>query len=168
MDGIDDGVEVETTLTDPSNYDTDKDGLGDGEELDIYATDPLLKDTDNDGLRDGTEVVVGSNPHHPDTDGDGIIDGPDGLGDEDSDGIINVLDPTDDRNGVVTDPAPDKPLDQIQLTGGAPWATNCGASLSGAQPRLAPHLLCCILLGALITRRRERSHNRRVRSGRRR
>jgi hypothetical protein len=157
MDGLEDGVEVETTLTDPANYDTDKDGLGDGEELDIYATDPLLKDTDNDGLRDGTEIVVGSNPHHPDTDGDGIIDGPDGLGDEDSDGIINVLDPTDNRNGVATDQAPDKPLEQIQLTGGAPWATSCGASLSGAEPRLAPQLLWCLLLGGLIARRRVRT-----------
>ena len=44
-------------------------------------------------MDDGTEVGVGADPHDTDTDDDGILDGPDGLGDEDGDGIINVLDP---------------------------------------------------------------------------
>ena len=88
-DGLDDGEEVELG-TDPTDPDTDDDGLLDGDEVD---TDPLNPDTDGDGLADGVEVEAGSDPLDVDTDGDGIEDGPDGLGDEDDDGVINVLDP---------------------------------------------------------------------------
>jgi large repetitive protein len=92
-DGLIDGDEVDTYGTDPLVRDTDGDGLIDGDEVDTYGTDPLDKDTDDDLMEDGTEVEVTADPLDKDTDGDGIEDGPDGLGDEDDDGIINVLDP---------------------------------------------------------------------------
>lgn len=115
-DGLDDGEEVDTYHTDPTNPDTDYDGLSDGEEVTTTRTDPLDPDSDDDELEDGrevnetntdpnnpdtdgdemgdgVEVGVGADPNNPDTDGDGIIDGPDGLDDEDDDGVINVLDP---------------------------------------------------------------------------
>ncbi len=92
-DGLLDGTEVNDTGTNPTNPDTDSDGLTDGGEVNDIGTDPLNPDTDDDGMDDGTEVDVGADPFNPDTDGDLIEDGPDGLGDEDGDGIINVLDP---------------------------------------------------------------------------
>jgi hypothetical protein len=102
-DGLSDFEEYEELGTDPNDVDTDDDGLDDGDEID-ESTDPLRPDTDEDGLLDGEEIDVGSDPHDPDTDGDGIYDGPDGLGDEDDDGIPNVLDPTDDREVSEVDP----------------------------------------------------------------
>ncbi|MBW2256466.1 MAG: OmpA family protein [Deltaproteobacteria bacterium] len=116
-DGLTDGQEVLDDLpnnprtdagfgpTDPLDPDSDDDGLSDGVEVDdsladnpraeqgFEPTDPNDPDTDDDGMDDGTEVEVGADPHDKDTDGDTIEDGPDGLGDEDGDGIINVLDP---------------------------------------------------------------------------
>ncbi|MBU5673998.1 DUF3289 family protein [Paenibacillus brevis] len=44
------------------NPDTDGDGLMDGEEVNTYMTDPLKADTDGDGLSDGWEVKIGSDP----------------------------------------------------------------------------------------------------------
>jgi hypothetical protein len=90
-DGLDDGIEIEMG-TDPNASDTDRDGLSDGEEVDAYGTDPLMADTDRDGLPDGLEVDSGSDPNNVDTDGDGIEDGAEGTGDDDLDGIPNVLD----------------------------------------------------------------------------
>ncbi|MEE2828078.1 MAG: MopE-related protein [Myxococcota bacterium] len=159
-DGLEDGDEVELHGTDPANYDTDADGLGDGEELDLYGTDPLLKDTDNDGLRDGTEILVEADPHDTDTDNDGIIDGPDGLGDEDSDGLINVLDPIDDRMGAAAQPAPDGPDPVFVMTGGASWSSNCGSSVVGMPSR--PGLVGLLLLLCFLRRGR----GRRLRAGR--
>ncbi len=99
-DGLNDGDEARAEgpleglfRLDPTTPDTDGDTLTDGEELLTYETDPRNPDTDADGMDDGTEVGVTADPLNPDTDGDGIQDGPDGLGDEDGDGIINVLDP---------------------------------------------------------------------------
>lgn len=88
----------EDELLDCFDEDDDGDGLLDIDEEDL-GTDPLDADSDDDGMDDGTEVEVGADPLDVDTDGDGIEDGPDGLGDEDDDGIINVLDATDDRTG---------------------------------------------------------------------
>ncbi len=58
--------------TDPLNPDTDGDGLLDGEEVLTYLTNPLLADTDGDSLGlgdpfglffgDGVEVFTGTNP----------------------------------------------------------------------------------------------------------
>jgi large repetitive protein len=127
QDGLGDGEEVQETDTDPLDEDTDGDGLTDGEELLEYGTDPLDEDTDGDGLTDGVEVHEqgtdpldpdsdddgmgdgvevehGADPLDPDTDDDGLLDGPDGLGDEDLDGLIDVLDATDDRTVDDTDP----------------------------------------------------------------
>ncbi|MCB9675892.1 MAG: putative metal-binding motif-containing protein [Alphaproteobacteria bacterium] len=92
-DGLTDGREVTETGTDPTDPDSDDDNLTDGVEVDNTGTNPNDPDTDHDGMDDGTEVDVGADPFNPDTDGDLIEDGPDGLGDEDGDGIINVLDP---------------------------------------------------------------------------
>jgi len=103
-DGLKDGAEVKTYLTNPNVIDTDGDsytdsqevtagtdpldasdptfsdsdgdGLTDADEIFVYFTDPNRADTDGDGLDDGAEVNIhGSNPLNPDTDGDGINDG---------------------------------------------------------------------------------------------
>lgn len=77
-DGLVNGVELNTTGTDPRNPDTDGDGLGDGQEVNTTHTDPLVQDTDGDGLGDGQEInETGTNPLNPDTDNDGIGDLPD-------------------------------------------------------------------------------------------
>jgi MYXO-CTERM domain-containing protein len=97
-DGVADEGFVDTDedgVLDCIDEDDDDDGLLDVEEVDA-GTDPLNPDSDNDGMDDGTEVDVGADPLDEDTDGDGILDGPDGVGDDDGDGIPNVLDPTDD------------------------------------------------------------------------
>ena len=100
-------------------------------------------------------MLVGSDPLDPDTDGDGIIDGPDGLGDLDYDGIINVLDPTDDRSGVSTGEAPDPPSSLSVMTGGATWANSCTASVAGVR-RNGAGLLFVFLLASVGLRRRRR------------
>lgn len=75
-DGLNDGPEVNTTLTDPNVADTDGDGLSDGAEVNTTHTNPKLADSDGDGLTDGQEVnTYGTNPLLADTDGDGYSDG---------------------------------------------------------------------------------------------
>ncbi|WP_436930295.1 DUF7343 domain-containing protein [Halosimplex halobium] len=74
-DGLDDGAEVETYETSPTNPDTDDDGLEDGAEVERYQTDPTKVDTDDDGLADQRELELGTNPNKADTDGDGVGDG---------------------------------------------------------------------------------------------
>lgn len=96
-DGIDDGVEISVSLTDPFDDDTDDDGLYDGNEFFTLFTDPLVFDSDNDGLGDGLELgfdvpegidtdptvfvpdsdggATVTDPLDPDTDGDGLADG---------------------------------------------------------------------------------------------
>ena len=77
-DGVSNGEEVDTHLTDPTNPDTDDDGLPDGFEIDNACLDPLVDqanphdmagnplpgnaDTDNDGLTDLEEFFLGSDP----------------------------------------------------------------------------------------------------------
>ena len=61
--------------TEPYNDDTDGDGLNDGEEINTYITDPLKVDTDDDGLEDGDEIYFETEPLNPDTDGNGVLDG---------------------------------------------------------------------------------------------
>ena len=74
-DGLSDGEEVNTHLTDPTNPDTDGDGLQDGAEV-IAGTDPLDPDSDDDNLSDSYEVVTRPclNPLAQDTDEDGVLD----------------------------------------------------------------------------------------------
>ena len=166
-DGLLDGEEVDGTGTDPTLFDTDGDGIGDGDELDdgtdpldpdsdddglddgeeaAAGTDPLDADTDDDGMDDGTEVDNGADPLDEDTDDDGILDGPDGLGDDDEDGLINVLDAVDDREAEVPDeelPVPDPPEE----------VPECGCS-AAASPTSPGWLL--LLLVPLLRRRPRR------------
>jgi Flp pilus assembly protein TadG len=75
-DGLTDGLEIFTYLTNPLKYDTDNDGLNDYKELVIYLTNPLIDDTDGDTLKDGEEVLTYlTSPRQWDTDGDGLSDG---------------------------------------------------------------------------------------------
>ena len=74
-DGLTDGQEVHTYLTDPLRVDTDSDGLTDGQEVNTYHTNPLVSDTDGDGLNDRVEVnYYRTDPTKSDTDGDSLSD----------------------------------------------------------------------------------------------
>jgi hypothetical protein len=46
---------------------TDEDGLLDGAEVFTHLTDPLSADTDGDGITDGVELSQGSDPTVPNT-----------------------------------------------------------------------------------------------------
>ncbi len=61
-DGLTDGYEVNTSLTDPLLWDTDGDRLNDGDEVNIHGTNPLLPDTDGDGEDDFLEIFQGTDP----------------------------------------------------------------------------------------------------------
>jgi hypothetical protein len=75
-DGLNDGLEVGTHMTDPLVADTDGDGLSDGAEVNTHGTNPTLPDTDGDGLSDGAEVNTHhTNPLLRDTDADTFGDG---------------------------------------------------------------------------------------------
>jgi hypothetical protein len=131
--------------TDPQDADSDDDGLDDGEEV-ALGTDPLLADSDDDGLDDATEVDVGSDPLDPDTDGDGLNDGEDGLGDDDGDGIPNLLDPTFDS---LVEPPPEE--DEV-LMEGPNQNPSCGCSQSARLS--APTLPLIVLLLCFVATRR--------------
>lgn len=68
-------LEEQQAGTDPTRASTDGDGLADGIELRTYLTEPRDSDTDDDGLDDGSEVELETDPTNPDTDGDGTSDG---------------------------------------------------------------------------------------------
>jgi outer membrane protein assembly factor BamB len=51
-----------TQNTDVNNSDTDNDGLSDGEEVHTYLTQPLNRDSDGDKMPDGWELTYGFNP----------------------------------------------------------------------------------------------------------
>lgn len=74
VDGLEDGVEVDTYETDPTTNDTDGDGLLDRAEIETHQTDPAVTDTDDDGLPDYVEVSNGTSPNVADTDGDRLED----------------------------------------------------------------------------------------------
>jgi len=78
---------VNTPNDPPSNaqLDSDGDGLSDADEISIYGTDPNNPDSDGDGMSDGQEVVYW---------------GDNWDGDDDGDGIINLLDPTPTRQAL--------------------------------------------------------------------
>jgi len=149
--------------------DTDGDGLDDGVEVLDLGTDPLSVDTDGDGMDDGTEVNVGADPLDEDTDGDGILDGPDGLGDEDGDGVINVLDPlevspgdddddsavADDDDSAVDDDDSEDSLDEVVV--GPPEGPQCGCSQAAVAKEGSDLALLSLALLVLAGRRnRER------------
>jgi hypothetical protein len=75
-DGLLDGDEVATHLTNPNVADSDSDGLSDGAEVNDHTTNPLVADSDSDGLNDGAEVITHlTDPKTVDSDGDGFSDG---------------------------------------------------------------------------------------------
>lgn len=57
-DGLIDGLEVKTYMTDPLDKDTDGDGLDDSMEVNTYQTNPLSTDSDGDGFNDYDEVCI--------------------------------------------------------------------------------------------------------------
>ena len=74
-DGLQDGPEVYTYLTNPLNNDTDADNVTDGDEINTYFTNPLNNDTDADNITDYAEIFTyKTNATNSDTDGDGLDD----------------------------------------------------------------------------------------------
>jgi hypothetical protein len=76
-DGLNDGAEVNTHMTDPTLADSDGDGLTDGAEVNLHSTGPLQADSDGDGRSDGDEVNGDpvTDPLDADSDGDSYSDG---------------------------------------------------------------------------------------------
>jgi hypothetical protein len=78
--------------------DTDGDGIMDQDELNVYGTDPNRADTDGDGVNDGDELAFWQQTWNQDDDGDGLI---------------NLLDPDADGDGIAdgsdTDPKDPNP-----------------------------------------------------------
>ncbi|MBN1267975.1 MAG: S8 family serine peptidase, partial [Kiritimatiellae bacterium] len=73
-DGVSNSDEY-TYGTDPRNPDSDADGLTDGDEIITHLTNPTLADTDEDGLDDGFELALGSDPRDADSNGSYVSDG---------------------------------------------------------------------------------------------
>ena len=74
-DQLSDGLEVITYATDPLDVDSDDDGLSDNDEVNIYSSNPLNADSDSDGLNDNDEInIYQSNPNNEDTSNDGFTD----------------------------------------------------------------------------------------------
>ena len=95
------GQGLDKNNPDDAALDFDQDGLSNLEEFNL-GTSVFLNDTDGDGLDDAREVEIGSSPVIPDTDRDRLID----VGevsptlDTDGDGLINILDPDSDNDGL--------------------------------------------------------------------
>ncbi len=64
-DGLDDGPEVNTYMTNPLDDDSDDDTLLDGLEVNTHMTSPTDPDSDDDTIDDGTEIANGTNPNDP-------------------------------------------------------------------------------------------------------
>ena len=94
------------TTSDPGTdpVDSDQDGISDTDELTLYGTDPDNPDTDADGISDADELNFWNDIWNADND---------------SDGIINLLDPTPDETPATT----------AQLT--LAWDTNSETDLAG-------------------------------------
>lgn len=103
-DGLNDGLEWNQTLTDPTKASSEEDGIKDGdrdndvdglsnsEEIN-NGTDPSKADSDNDGLTDKQEKELKTDPTKKDTDEDGLSDG---------DEIKLGLDPLNPKSDGVT------------------------------------------------------------------
>jgi hypothetical protein len=75
-DGLTDGAEVNTHLTDPKDSDSDDDTQSDAAEVNTHGTNPNLVDSDSDTLSDADEINTHlTNPNLADTDSDGLNDG---------------------------------------------------------------------------------------------
>jgi hypothetical protein len=68
-----------------TDYDRDNDGLLNSDESDTYGTNPDMVDTDMDGLDDGAELAYWQERWDADIDGDGLM---------------NLIDPDADNDGV--------------------------------------------------------------------
>jgi outer membrane protein OmpA-like peptidoglycan-associated protein len=102
--------------TEPLDPDTDGGGVSDGAEdidkngsIDLGDLNPNTPnddtpraDRDQDGRSDAEEQLAGSDPDDADTDDDGVLDGDEHNWnlDTDGDGLINVLDPDSDNEGL--------------------------------------------------------------------
>ncbi|NPA75088.1 MAG: hypothetical protein GXO25_03275, partial [Euryarchaeota archaeon] len=122
-DGVPDGQEIFWNCDSDSDgvinaldSDSDNDGIPDGKEMLWYndtdrdgLPNMVDNDSDNDGIPDGMEDKnhngkVDANETSPidaDSDSDGIVDSLETWGDEDGDGIPNVLDYDSDGDGIV-------------------------------------------------------------------
>ncbi|QGX39854.1 hypothetical protein E2H98_09365 [Permianibacter aggregans] len=114
-DGLSDGDEVLTHLSNPRDRDSDDDGLNDSDEVNVHNTSPIDADSDDDGLSDGVEI----NDHHTDplsadSDSDGMEDGwevsngfdpnaDDASLDSDGDGLSNLGEHTAGSDPHVAD-----------------------------------------------------------------
>ncbi len=129
---IDDFVNNEGTITDPT--DSDFDGIGDWREIDSNNDnvndnvgapyegadgngDGVVDDdtdSDGDGIADVVDRFDGFGTL-PDADGDGILDSTEGSGDTDSDGIPDFMDEDSDDDGIPDSTeagvTPDQPVD---------------------------------------------------------
>ena len=77
LDGDSDGLSNLREFQLQSNplvNDTDGDGLTDGAEVNTHLTNLLVVDTDGDSLPDGQEITLGTSPTNADTDGDSFSD----------------------------------------------------------------------------------------------
>jgi outer membrane protein OmpA-like peptidoglycan-associated protein len=104
------------STTNPLDPDTDDGGVIDGSEdtnkngsIDLGEINPNARnddtpraDRDGDGLTDAEEDLADSDPDDADTDDDGVLDGDEHNWnlDTDGDGLINVLDPDSDNEGL--------------------------------------------------------------------
>ncbi len=101
-----------TQTTDPLNEDTDGDGLLDSDEdkngngkwePELGETDPNKADTDGDGLDDGWETKYADNANGSDGKPLNALDPADGQGDNDGDGLSNLVEyglTWPDKNGA--------------------------------------------------------------------
>ncbi len=131
-DGLEDGEEVNTHSTSPTNSDTDNDGYNDQFEVDnlVSGFDPLIDDSnedpDGDGLDNAAELTNSTDAIDADSDDDTINDGdevngatnpysggvpravpgePTNPNNPDSDGdTISDFEEVDNANGSITDP----------------------------------------------------------------
>ena len=123
--------QVLTPSRDWGARDCDSDGLTNAYEIEQSLTNPFDWDTDKDGVTDGHEVRDNTNPNNPcsllresqtvignvltwnqsDCDNDGVLNGQELLADTDKDGTPDFLDADDDGDGIPTSkemPDPDK------------------------------------------------------------
>ncbi len=125
-DGLNDGMEVNTTHTDPAKTDSDGDGLNDGDEVNTYGTDPAKADTDGDTLNDSSEVMTyHTDPLKTDTDGDGKDDATEII----QGGDPTKADPPTQFSNILVQPiSGGDPEDGIDLQGNFLYAFNVSSA----------------------------------------
>lgn len=110
-DGLRNAYELNVSMTDPADRDSDDDRIADGKEDEDgdglrtkqeakEGTDPLNADSDDDGLDDGDELDEGTDPNDDDSDDDGIEDGDDDSNDDGSDDCDDADDHDDDDDAI--------------------------------------------------------------------